>query len=286
MTYTTEIEMVKDSFISLPDNNSNNFKIRTFKLTSRQVRILFRMNYLLKALLTIFFLATSLAALDSRLERADNLYNNCHTDKSFLDEALALCNQVLNENSRDSEALWRMARLHMALAEDKPSKSGKLKVLETALDYADRARNADKSSADTHYWYGAILGRTAQEKGFINFLSQINEMKESFEKALELNPNHTGALHAMGIWYAEGSAFYADWKDEAESYLSRALRSDPNNTATYITIAKYYIREKQFEDARKALNTCLAVTNPTVPSEHYNYAKPEARRLLAEIEDK
>ncbi|MBN2379855.1 hypothetical protein JXM67_08660 [candidate division WOR-3 bacterium] len=244
------------------------------------------MEHQLKVLFLSIVLSSTLSALDSRLEKADYLYNNCYLDESFLDEALSLCNQILSEGAQDSEVLWRVARLIMAFAEDKPTRNAKLEALETALDYADKARIADPTSADAHYWYGAVLGRTAQEKGLVNFLAQIKEMRECFERAIELDPNHTGALHAMGIWYAEASAFYTDWKDEAESYLSRALRSDPLNTATYITIARYYIREEKFTEARTALKTCLAVTDPAVPCEHYNYAKPEAERLLEEIEDK
>ncbi|MBD3285642.1 hypothetical protein GF359_04210, partial [candidate division WOR-3 bacterium] len=233
-----------------------------------------------KLIATIMLLvqSVSLAVLESRLQKADYYYDNCHTDDSFLDEALTLCNQVLAEDSQDSEALWRIARIHMVSAEDKSTKSAKLEVLVTALEYADRARIADGTSADAHYWYGAVLGRLAQEKGLVNFLTQIKQMKQNFEQALKLDPDHSGALHAMGIWYAEASAYYAEWKDEAESYLTKALRSDPRYSATYITIARFMIREDRFSEARTALNTCISITNPTIPSEHHNYALPEARR--------
>lgn len=227
-----------------------------------------------------------LPALDSRLAKADYYYANNHLDSGYLAKARDLCNEVLNENPSDAQALWRIARLYLAMAEGKSSKKEKISTYETALGYAEKAKNADPGCADAYHWYGVILGRTAQESGIINFLAQIMTIKSSFETAIEIDPNHTGALHALGIWYAEASNFYPAWTQEAIRYLGQAIASDPSYTLPYVTLARVYIREKEYSQARKLLESCLAVPNPTVPAEFENYDRPEAQKWLKIIEGK
>ncbi len=237
-----------------------------------------------KPLTAVLIICSFVFALDTRLSKADYYYSNSHQDRSYLSKARGLCSEVISENPRSSEALWRMARIKLAEAEGKTSKSEKLTVYESALDYADSAKTADSRSADAHYIYAVILGRTAQTRGLVDFLVQINKIKEEFELALKIDPGHPGALHGLGIWYAEASAFYPAWSSQAHDYLDKALRADPGNSMVYVTLARLYIREKKFAEARKLLETCLALRNPTVPVEFYSYSKPESERLLAEIE--
>ncbi|NLI98766.1 tetratricopeptide repeat protein [bacterium] len=104
--------------------------------------------------------------------------------------------------------------------------------------------------------------------------------------ALTINPNHSGVLHGLGIWYAEASNFYPVWSKDAHDYLNKALKSDQNNSMIYVTLARLYIREKRFAEARKLLQKCLGLNNPTVPAEYYNYSKPESQKLLKQIEGK
>lgn len=231
-------------------------------------------------------LISILPALDSRLAKADYYYANNHLDSGYLAKAGDLCDEVLGENPFDAQALWRMARLSLASAEGKSSKKEKLSTYETALGYAKKAREADSGCADAYHWYGVILGRTAQERGIINFLAQIMTIKESFETAVKIDPNHTGALHGLGIWYAEASNFYPQWTQEAVRYLGQAIASDPSYTLPYVTLARVYIREKDYSQARKLLESCLAVKNPTVPAEFANYDRPEAQKWLKMIEGK
>lgn len=90
-------------------------------------------------------------------------------------------------------------------------------------------------------------------------------------------------MHGLGIWYVEASSFYPAWSKDAHDYLGKALRADPGNSMIYVTLARLYIRERKFTEARKLLETCLGLKNPTVPAEFYNYSKPESEKLPAEI---
>lgn len=239
-----------------------------------------------KTTVCFLVLASSLLGLDSRLAKADYYYSNNHLDQGYLARARYLCESVLEDDASQPQALWRIARIYLAMAEGRLSKTEKLATYEIALDYAEQARKIAPTSPDAQYIYGVILGRTAQERGILNFITQIKAMKSSFETALKLDANHTGALHGLGIWYAEASAFYPAWKEEAEKYLNKAIASDPNRTMPYITLAKFYVSEKRYAEARELLKRCLAVENPTEPAEFANYSGPEARKMLAEIQGK
>jgi Tfp pilus assembly protein PilF len=76
------------------------------------------------------------------------------------------------------------------------------------------------------------------------------------------------------------------WTQEAVRYLGQAIASDPSYTLPYVTLARVYIREKEYSQARKLLESCLAVQNPTVPAEFENYDRLEAQKWLRIIEGK
>lgn len=243
---------------------------------------------MLRRAFSIFFLffPCFIPGYEDVFSKIDYYYNYSHLDSSYLEKGVNLCSEILKEQPDDAQVLWRIARLKLALAEGRPTSEQKLKCYEEALSYADKAKRKDPGSADAHYVYAVILGRTAQTRGFVDFIVQIKNIKDEFELALKINPNHCGALHGLGIWFAEASNFYPAWSSQAHEYLGKALRADPNNSMVYITLARLCIREKKYTDARKFLSVCLELKTPTIPSEFYNYSKPQALILIEEIKGK
>jgi predicted Zn-dependent protease len=240
-----------------------------------------------RVVLSSFLLVAALLALDERLQKADHYYQNRHKDyKGYTDKIYNLCNEILTENSNDPHALWRMARLYCLYGDDKTAKQDKLDRYNTARDYAQKAKAAGADIAETHFWYGVALGRIGQTKGVLNSLNLAGPVKDAFQKALSLNPKFTPAMDGLAVWYMEVPGFAGGDLAKSIEYLKKGLSLEPNYTLLYIDLAKVYIKQKKYSDARAQLQKCLSTTNPKNPADFTLEDKPEAQKLLAEIEGK
>lgn len=234
------------------------------------------------ALLTV----TAVLALDSRLNESDNYYSNRHKDSGYKMKAYNLIKEVLDESPNSADALWRMARMYCLFGDDKTSKDDKLSRYNTAKGYAEKAKTHGPSMAESHFWYGVALGRIGQTKGILNSLNLAGPVKQAFLKAHDLDPGFVPALDGLGVWYTEVPGFAGGDLDKAIEYFKLGLAKDPNYTLLYVDLAKVYIKQKNYSDARSQLKKCLAVTNPTNPADYFLDDKPDALRLLKEIEGK
>jgi predicted Zn-dependent protease len=232
-------------------------------------------------------LAVAVWALDARLSKADNYYQNRHKDyKGYTDQIYNLCKALLSEDANDAEALWRMARLYCLYGDDKTSKQDKLSHYEAARGYAENAKAANAAIPETHFWYGVALGRIGQTKGILNSLSLAGPVKDAFQKALSINPGFTPAMDGLAVWYMEVPGFAGGDLGKSIEYLKKGLSLESNYTLLYVDLAKVYIKQKKYSDARVQLQKCLATANPKNPADFILEDKPDAQKLLAEIEGK
>jgi tetratricopeptide (TPR) repeat protein len=234
----------------------------------------------------ILFPLTLAPALDQRLEKADYYFLNYHIDPTYLSKARTLCREVLAEDSSDLDAFWLLIRVTLKLGTQEQDKSKQIKLYEEGKGYAEKAKILYPDSPDAYHWYGVSLSLIIQAKGAITAISLGKTIKESFQKALELDPGHRRAMGGLGAWYLEAPAIAGGDIDKSIFYLSKALSLDPNYTLNYVYLARAYIKKKDYSAARDALRKCLAVKNPTLPAEFYLHDEPAAKKLLAEIEGK
>lgn len=242
------------------------------------------MNRSILSVLIGIFLSTALHA--SAIEDADYYFMNRHKDASYLSKSKNLCEEALEENSSNVDALWRMSRVYAAYGYYAKEKSQKLALYEKAKEYAELAKKADPNSADAYHWYGISLSRIIQTKGLISAISLGMEVKSSFEKAIELDSRHFIAMCALGIWYYEAPKVAGGDIDKTILWLKKGLSVNPHYTLQYIYLAKAYIKQNKYEAARTQLETCLGITDPFSPADFYTQDKPNAKTLLAEIEGK
>ena len=240
-----------------------------------------------RVILCSLLLVAALLALDERLQKADHYYSNRHKDyKGYTDKVYNLCNEILSEDPNDAQALWRMTRLYCLYGDDKTAKQEKLDRYNAAKDYAQKAKAANADIAETHFWYGVALGRIGQTKGVLNSLNLAGPVKDAFQKALSINPGFTPAMDGLAVWYMEVPGFAGGDLGKSIEYLKKGLSLESNYTLLYIDLAKVYIKQKKYSDARAQLQKCLSVTNPKNPADFILDDKPEAQELLAEIEGK
>lgn len=165
--------------------------------------------------------------------------------------------------------------------------------------YGRHAIKLQPEDADGYFQTAASIGRRAQmmPKGKTR-VSLANEIRELAEQAVEINPDHDGALHVLGTWNREitnlsglerfffkllgGNPEGASYV-QAEQYLRRALELAPNSVSHHLDLGKVYMDMERWDDARKEFHRALELP-PSTPVDPLYQA--EAGSLLGELADK
>ena len=115
-----------------------------------------------------------------------------------------------------------------------------LKAIEYLGDIAGQNKSWDKSSgyykklkqlkpteANYYYKYGGVLGMKAKESSKFMALGMIGEIKESFEKAITLNPKHIEARWALVMIYIQLPGIVGGSETKAIKYSNELLKLSP-----------------------------------------------------------
>ncbi len=202
-----------------------------------------------------------------------------------LERELALQLSVRAPESRDVGVLLRLAELYLDLGDDLYADEGlKRKAFEEGAAIAKRAMQLDEKNPDAHFLYAATTGSVAKLQGLTAGPLIVKELKRHVERALELLPTHAQALQMMGGLLAELPWLLGGDQAAGEIYLKRAIAADPKFTNARLILAKLYLKQNREGEAREQLQALIATAQP-----HYPYAwstkfKPEAERLLKDLD--
>lgn len=102
----------------------------------------------------------------------------------------------------------------------------------------------------------------ARGENLIQFKRNFAGAKESFERALELNPNHVPSILALG--QIEATPMNSDqralgqWRISPESY-EKAFNLDPKNPELHLLRGNWLVAEGQLEEARSAYELAVDI---------------------------
>lgn len=224
--------------------------------------------------------------VDSLIDHAVELYETRHIEAANLDESAAILEGIVEDNPKNSRALYELAKVCFYLGDRAEEKDAKLKYFYRGRDYGEMAIDVDEEVPEAHFWYMVNVGRVGQTKGVLNSLVLVPTVREEIETVLELDPEHTGALDAQAMLYYELPGLLGGNLNKSMEALNKGIALDSNYTLLYVDMAKVYIKKKDYEKARWFLNGAIAITEPTYEADHVLDDKPEAEALLEEIKDK
>jgi hypothetical protein len=223
-------------------------------------------------------------------DRAHAAFNSAEALKEF-EAALAL-------DSANAEALGKASRAAVDVGEGEQNRARRDSLFRVGERYARAAVAGNPNEAEHHFALARALGRAALTVGVRDRVKYAKEIRLEALKALEIDANHPGALHVMGVWNAEvmrlngvqkffaksflgGSILgSANWKD-AVSYMERAVAVDPERLTHRLDLAKIYMDVKDNAKAREQLQHIEAATTQTDINDPIY--KREAKELLARI---
>ncbi len=225
------------------------------------------------ALPTLLVLSTALAAsaaaqdIQTHIRAADAARCERNTAQALthLREALAL-------DSLNYEANWKAARELSDSGKLMPDrlKAQRESVYTQSLELARRAVRVDSNGADGHYMIAVAAGRVALTKGPRERVRSARLVRDEALKAIQLDPQHDGAMHVMGRWNAEimrlpgitkffartflGASIFseASW-DNAVRYFSDAIHFNDQNIYHHLDLAEALIDADRPNDARPHL---------------------------------
>lgn len=212
---------------------------------------------MLKHLALVAALALSPLAADAQSVREHVALGDRDQAALNASGALAHYEAAIAAEPQDGTALWKASVQAVDLGEASKDEAQRKVLYAKAEGYARRAVAASPDAADAHFALARALGRAALAMGKRDRVKYAGDVRTHARRALELNPQHAGALHVMGIWNAEvmrlsglerffaknllgGRVFdSANWS-EAVSYMERAVAAEPDRITHRLDLGRVY----------------------------------------------
>ncbi|WP_304198213.1 lipopolysaccharide assembly protein LapB [Flavobacterium alvei] len=105
--------------------------------------------------------------------------------------------------------------------------AGHQKSWDKAIVYYKKLKQLKPSEANYYFKYGGVLGMKAKDSNKFKALGMIGEVKESFEKAIELNPKHIEARWALVLIYIQLPGIVGGSETKAIKYSNELLKLSP-----------------------------------------------------------
>jgi len=192
------------------------------------------------------------------------------------------------------DALVKAAQAAVELGEFNANAAQRTALYASAEQYARRALAANPSSAEAHFELAQALGRNALAQSARDRIKFAREVREQALEALKLDPQHSGALHVMGMWNAEVMRLNAlsrliakrflggqvlgeaNW-DSAQRYLEQAVAADPSRIVHRLDLGEVYADRHETAKATEQLEWVARA--PVTDYNDPNYKKAADRRL-------
>jgi tetratricopeptide (TPR) repeat protein len=135
-----------------------------------------------------------------------------------IDEAISQLNRLVNENPKDADALYQLARIHK----------------NASIESIERLKTLDQDSFQLH----ALMGEVYADE------ERYSEAIKEYQAALAKRPD------AQGIHYAIAVAYWAQHQiDSAEKEFMDAWKEDPNDAMTNLYLGDIAVRRRRFVEA-------------------------------------
>ncbi len=237
------------------------------------------------SLLGILLLALP-ASAQSTLEQARGLYLNYHEDLSRLDAVRDQLEQMLKTDPQ-VQAMIFLSRVCFTWGDVRAKdENEKLQAYERGRDVGKRAVELAPRDPEAHFWYAVNLGRWSTTKGVLRSLFNAPTLDQEIKIILELAPNHPGIHGLAGNYYLELPGLLGGDIKKAEQHFRKGLTIDPHFTAIRVDLARLFIRQERYDEARRELRKVLEEKRPAFYADWAVKHTKRARDLLDSIKDK
>jgi tetratricopeptide (TPR) repeat protein len=221
-----------------------------------------------------------------RIAEAETLYG-AREDMAKARVAVAALRQARTADYGNYEAAWKLARASYYVAEHTDSDSERDDMFREGTEAGKAAVKLQPGKADGHFWLGANYGGTAVHSTLAN-LSSFQDIKGEMEAVIKLDENYQGASAYVGLGrlYLQAPKLLGGDVAKAIEYLQKGLKLNPNNGLLHFHLAEAYEMTNRDAEARKQIDTLLALTpDPKHLPEHKD-AVAKGNKLLQKLSSK
>ena len=136
--------------------------------------------------------------------------------QSKLAEAQQLFENYLKENPKDLKTIEYLGDIQ-----------GKKENWDKAIFYYKKLKTANPNNANYQFKYGGVLGMKAKNANKFAALSMIKEVKQSFENAIKINPQHIEARYALIELYLQLPGIVGGSERKARKHSDELLSFSP-----------------------------------------------------------
>ena len=179
----------------------------------------------------------------SNFDRGQDLF-----EAGKLDQAERVFESVLKTDSSNLKTIEYLGDI-----------AGQNKSWDKAIHFYEKLKVLKPAEANYHYKYGGALGMKALEVNKFKALGMIDEIKQSFEKAIQLNPKHIEARWALIELYIKLPGIVGGSESKAIHYSNELLKMSPVDGY----MARGHIEEyfKRYTRAEQQYKKAIAVSN-------------------------
>jgi Flp pilus assembly protein TadD len=192
---------------------------------------------------------------ENTFDRAQRLY-----DATDYTGAIA----VLRNDAHDEHSLELLGRSYLQESDYKK-----------AIETLEKAVALKPNDSMLHTWLARAYGRRAETAFAITALHFANRTRETFERAVELDPTNKEALGDLFDYYVQAPSIAGGGIDKAEALLPRIARCD--RVGHELAQALLAEHQKQYDSAEASLRRAIELA-PEKPALHTDLAKFLARR--------
>jgi hypothetical protein len=191
--------------------------------------------------------------------------------------AVAGADALVAEATRANDAVTWRRLAQTALEEAERTPDDALAWYDVGKMAAERALALDGGNADANFLLAAHRGQIARRRLAAPWI--VRDLEQLLGRAIATDPRHARALHMMGRLLRDTPGplrlLLKGSRDEAESYLLRAVQANPGYAEARVDLAKEYETTGRVREARVQAEAVMAMKG----SRH----RPAAEALLKRL---
>lgn len=218
--------------------------------------------------------------IKSALAKSDELFDR-REDVSKLREAVQVLSKVRDADRRNFEVEWKFARNNYFLSKQTDSEEEAEKLLKDGANAGIIASRIAPEKPDGHFWFGANLGEQAKRSPVTVGLKSVDDIKETMNKVIAINPKYQGASAFDALAQIEMQTGIIGGKPEkAIEYLEKGLELEKDNTYLRLHLAEAYLAVGKKTEAKKQLDELLQMKPAQGYAVEYKETTEKAKELL------
>src|SRR5438552_7672575 len=236
--------------------------------------------------LAVALAVAATAWAQSPVEAARALVARYHEDPAALDRARDLLDAALAKD-RKVETMVMLSYVQFLIGDVRATTpEDKLAAYDRGREIGKRAVELAPKSNDAHLWYAINTARWGETKGVLRSLFLLPTIRRELDTLLELDPRSVRAHILAGNVLLEVPGFAGGDRAKAEEHFKKALEIDPRFTNARVDLARVYIADARYADARRELTRVVNEPSPSVVADWTVKDAPRARKLLESIKDR